>query len=87
MRALVTVAGILAFVGVLALATMRGGQVDCEVCVDVSGQIHCAKMRAPDRDEAVAGAQSNVCGTYAGPMDAELQCRNRPPHSVTCTRS
>ncbi len=84
MRALWTVLGILAFVGVLAMASMRGQRVECEVCMNVGGQIHCAKTAGETRDEALAGAISNVCGTYAGPMDAEMACRNSPPHSAVC---
>ncbi len=84
MRAVWTVLGIATFVALLAFATLRSGQVECEVCVTAAGGTHCARAAAATRDEALAGALRTACGTAAGGMDDELACTNRPPTRISC---
>lgn len=84
MRALWTALGIAGFVGLLAVATMRSGQVECEVCVMTRGGSYCSKASGGDREEAMVGALRSACGTAAGGMDDELACTSRAPQSVRC---
>ena len=84
MRALWTALGIAAFVGLLALATIGGDQVECEVCVQAGGGSHCARAAASSPEEAMAGALRTACGTASSGMDDELACTNRAPLRVTC---
>ena len=84
MKALWTALAVAAFIGVLYAATVRDQQYECEVCVETGGRTYCVTASAPDRETAVAGAQSNACGTAAAGMDAEMQCRNAVPISSRC---
>lgn len=84
MRALWTALGIAGFVGLLVLATLRGGQVECEVCVSTRAGSHCARASAENRQEAMIGALRSACGTAAGAMDDELACMDRTPQRITC---
>ncbi len=80
-----TLVGIAAFVGLLAYATMGSQHVECEVCVNVEGRVHCAKAAAETEEQAYSGALSTACGTAAGAMDLELGCRGSLPQSSQCT--
>ncbi len=84
MKALRTILVIGGFVGILLFATLRSQQVECEVCMQIRGVVHCAKTTAPERDQALGGAISTVCGTHAGAMDVEMACRNSRPVSSRC---
>ena len=84
MRALWTVLGVTAFVGLLVMTTLRSGQVECEVCVVTRTGSHCSKAAGGDRNEAMIGALRAACGTAASRMDDELTCSDRPHQRVTC---
>ncbi|MCP3984602.1 MAG: hypothetical protein GY723_09430 [bacterium] len=84
MRVLWSALGIAAFVGLLVLATLRTGQVECEVCVVTNAGSHCARAAGKDREEATIGALRTACGTAAGAMDDELACTKKAPQRISC---
>ncbi|MCP5056027.1 MAG: hypothetical protein GY937_04790 [bacterium] len=84
MRALWTVLGVAAFIGLLVMTTLRSGQVECEVCVVTKAGSHCSRAAGADREEAMVGALRAACGTAAGAMDDELACTDRAPQRITC---
>jgi len=84
MRILWTLLGVAAFIGLLVMTTLRGSQVECEVCVVTKTGGHCSKAAGNDRNEAMIGALRAACGTAAGAMDDELACTDRAPQRVTC---
>ena len=84
MKTAATVAGIAAFVAIVVWAMAQQGQAQCEVCVRYRGQTGCKTVAAPSRDDALAAAQSSVCGELSGSMTRDLECMRTPPLSVSC---
>ena len=84
MKAVATLAGVAAFVGIVAWAMAQQGGAQCEVCVTYRGQTGCKTVTAPTRDAALASAQSGVCGELSGSMTRDLECMRVAPVSSTC---
>ena len=85
MKALLTLAAITAFVGVLAWTTLREQEVRCEVCVAMDGRRHCSVASGADAAKAREGAFNTACGTLSNSVSEDLACRRLQPVSVSCT--
>ncbi|MDX1649165.1 MAG: hypothetical protein R3263_04855 [Myxococcota bacterium] len=86
MKVLGTVAGIAAFVALLAWSTLGGGDgVSCEVCMSDGTRTHCATVQAPTREEAIEAGRRSACGVLTASMADELGCQRGAPARVTCT--
>lgn len=85
--ALVALAGIAAFVVLLAWSTLGGGgdRVSCEVCMDNGVRSHCATVQAPTREEAVEAGRRSACGVLTSSMADEIGCQRTAPARVSCT--
>lgn len=82
---LLALAGIAAFVGLLAWSTLAGGGgVSCEVCMSDGVRSHCATVQAPTREEAVEAGRRNACGVLTASMADEIGCQRTPPARVAC---
>ncbi len=77
-------AAIVAFMAIVVWALAQQGRVQCEVCVTYRGQTGCKTSAAPTRDDALAAAQSGVCGELSGSMTRDLECMRTPPVSASC---
>ena len=86
-KTLLTLAAILAFVGLLAWSTLSAQKVTCEVCVEFSGGRNCAKASHSSEAEAARTAQTTACGPLASGMSEVIACENRPEVSKSCSTS
>ena len=86
-KTLLTLAVILAFVGLLAWSTLSAQKSTCEVCVEFNGGRNCAKASANSEADAARAAQTTACGPLASGMDQSIACDNRPAVSKSCRTS
>ncbi len=84
MKTAATLAAIAAFIGIVAWTMAQQGKVQSEVCVSYRRQTGCKTSTAPTRDDALAAAQSGVCGELSGSMTRDLECMRTPPVSAQC---
>ena len=84
-KTLLTLAAILAFVGLLAYSTLSAQKVTCNVCVEFNGGRNCAKASANSETDAARAAQTTACGPVASGMDQATACDNRPAVSKSCS--
>jgi hypothetical protein len=84
-KTLLTLAAILAFVGLLAYSTLSAQKVTCNVCVEFNGSRNCAKASANSETDAARAAQTTACGPVASGMDQAIACDNRPAVSKSCS--
>ena len=84
-KTLLTLAVILAFVGLLAWSTLSAQKVTCQVCVEFNGGRNCAKASHSSEAEAARAAQTTACGPLASGMNEVIACENRPPVSKSCS--
>lgn len=73
------------FAGFLLWSTLSAQRVDCEACVQFSGQQNCAKVSGNTQAEALRAAVSTACGPVTQGMNESIACQNRPPVSQRCT--
>jgi hypothetical protein len=73
-----------AFVVAMVLATLREGQVSCELCVRFGGAEACRRATAADRSQALTMAQNTACAVLAGGVTRGMQCMRAVPHQVSC---
>lgn len=76
--------GFLAFMGGVVLSTMQAAEVECEVCLEFSGQEVCRMGRGPTEAEARVAAHESTCGGNVSGMAELIACRNQPPVRSTC---
>ena len=86
-KTLLTLAVVLAFVGLLAWSTLSAQKSTCEVCVEFNGGRNCAKASANSETDAARAAQTTACGPLASGMDQSIACDNRPAVSKSCRTS
>jgi hypothetical protein len=81
---LLTLLGVLAFVGLLLYNTLSAQRVECEVCVDFQGGSNCATASHNSEHDATQAAQTTACGVLAHGMDESIACGRIRPSSVRC---
>lgn len=86
-KTLLTLAVVLAFVGLLAWSTLSAQKSTCEVCVEFNGGRNCAKASANSEADAARAAQTTACGPVASGMDQSIACESRPAVSKSCRTS
>jgi hypothetical protein len=79
--ALVVVAVFGAF---LLWSTLSAQRVECEACVEFSGQRNCALASGPTEKEALQTAQMTACGPVTQGMNESIACQNRPAVAQRC---
>jgi hypothetical protein len=84
MRALLHVAGMGLFIGLVWWSLSSVKQVECEVCVEFGGRTHCAIGSGADRDGAVKSGHTPACKILANGVTESFQCSSTPPARVTC---
>ena len=83
-----TLIGLLAaavFAGFLLWSTLSSQRVECEACVEFSGQRNCAKATANSEIEALRTAVLTACGPVTQGMNESIACQNRPPVVRQCS--
>ena len=83
-RGLATGLAIVAFTGLLAWLSLRGGGAECEACMAWEGRRHCTSVRGESREAAQEAAIRGACGVLGGSMTGELACTRRAPESLRC---
>ncbi len=78
------VVGILLFMGVVVWSTVRGAEVECEVCLVFDGDETCRLGRGASEAEALAAAHQSACGGNTSGMAESIACMNRVPERSTC---
>jgi hypothetical protein len=75
-----------AFGGLVISMTLKGAEVECEVCLTFpgSGEV-CREGRGPTEEEARMAAQQSVCGGNAIGMAESIACLNRPAERSSCS--
>lgn len=76
--------GILAFMGAVVWGTLRGAEVECEVCLVFDGEEVCRLGRAQSQAEALAAAHQSACGGNTSGMAESIACMNRLPDRSSC---
>ena len=84
-KILVTIAAIVALLGIFTYLTMSPNVVSCEVCIEFRGNTECRKASAKTREDAEMAAASTACGLISGGVGDSIACQNTVPQRVTCT--
>ena len=84
-KVLVTVAALVALLGVFTYLTMSPNEVTCEVCMEFRGATECRKATAKTREEAEVAAASTACSLISGGVTDGMACRSATPQKVLCT--
>jgi hypothetical protein len=83
-RALLTIGGIGLFFLVLWLGVRSDTQFECEACVSYAGRSECRTVLGATRQDAQAGAMSNVCGFLTGGVTDTIRCQSTAPDRLRC---
>jgi len=83
-RVIIGVAIAIGFVVAMVFATLREGQVSCELCVRFGEAEACRRASAADRDQALYMARNTACAVLAGGVTRGMQCMRVVPHRVRC---
>ena len=75
----------LLFIAMLVWTTLSQTNAECEVCVTHEGRTECSTAKAATRDEAVAQAQSSVCGLLSHGVTSVMACSRRAPDRISCS--
>ena len=68
----------------LYFATQRSTGSECEVCIEFRGKSACRRVRAPDRDRALAEAAATACAVLASGVTDSMACNRVLPTSQRC---
>ncbi len=82
MKILAVLAGVAAFIGLLAYFTLGPKRIRAEVCVVFNGKQNCRIASGPTRETAQRAATDNACATIASGMTETMTCSHNPPQSV-----
>jgi len=74
----------LLFMGTVVWSTLQGTQVECEVCLEFSGEEVCRSGRGETTEEALQAAQESACGGNVSGMAELIACRSAPPVRSRC---
>lgn len=72
------------FMGGVVWSTVQRAGVECEVCLEFSGEEVCRLGRGPTQAEALQAAQESACGGNAAGMAELIACRNQRPVRAQC---
>ena len=75
---------VIAFMGAVVWGTLRGAEVECEVCLVFDGEEVCRLGRGESEVEALAAAHSSTCGGNTSGMAESIACMNRIPERSSC---
>ena len=81
-NALLAIAGVLAFIALLAYMTMGMRQHRVEVCMEFQGKQNCRIASGPTREQALRTATENACATISSGMTESMSCGKTPPARV-----
>ena len=84
-KVLLTVAALVALLGIFTYLTMSPNEVTCEVCMEFRGATECRKATAKTREEAEVAAASTACSLISGGVTDGMACRSATPQKVLCT--
>jgi len=83
-RKIIGIAIAVGFVVAMVFATLREGQVSCELCVRFGGAEACRRATAADRGQALTMAQNTACAVLAGGVTRGMQCMRAAAYQVRC---
>jgi hypothetical protein len=79
---LIVILFVLAFIGLLLYATLKGPRYRVTVCVSFAGHSACKTVSARSESAALRSATENACADLASGVTETMRCQQSEPQSI-----